>query len=143
MIKAMIKLWWGITWRFYLVSLVIGAPVTILYALIEPTAFTIKVKPTFFYLLIALLMTLIGNLDRLNNFIWQSIVDIKFAKLITFSLAIVALISSLLNLLVAFNSTVDEYVEAKITIGIFSFLICPFVVAFFVKFKESELTNIN
>ena len=31
-----------------------------------------------------------------------------------------------------------NYVEAKKIIGIFTFLICPFLVAFIVKFKESE-----
>ena len=135
----MFKVWWGITWRFYLMCTVIGVPLVILSALVEPTEFTIKVKPTFFYLIFALLMTLIGNFDRLNNFIWQNIVDVRLSKLIAFSLAIAAFISSLLNLLIAFNASVDEYVEAKMTIFSYVFVICPILVAFIVKFKESEL----
>ena len=139
----MLKVWWGVTWRHFLIWVVIGTPVSLLYALIEPTAFTIKIKPTIFYLLIALLMTLIGMYERLNNFIWKNIVDIKFSKTISSYLAIFAIIPSILNLLLAFNLTVDAYVEAKMTIGAFAFLTCPFLVAFIVKFRESELTNIN
>ena len=42
-----------------------------------------------------------------------------------------------------FNLSVDDYVDAKISVGVFAFIICPLIIAFIVKFKESELTNIN
>ena len=140
----MLKVWWGVTWRFFLlVWLVLGLPVTLLYAFIVPTELSIVIKPTIIYLLIALLMALIGMYERLNNFIWGNIVDIKYAKTISSYLAIIAITASILNLLVYYNSLLDDYVEAKMTIGCFVFLICPFYIAFIVKFRESELTNIN
>ena len=75
----MLKVWWGVTWRFFLlVWLVLGLPVTLLYAFIVPTDLSIVIKPTIIYLLIALLMALIGMYERLNNFIWGNIVDIKY-----------------------------------------------------------------
>jgi hypothetical protein len=139
----MLRVWWGIAWRFFLVWLVIAIPVSLLYALIVPTAFSIIIKPTIGYLLIALLIALIGMYERLNYFIWKNIVDIKYAKTISSYLAIVAITASILNLLVGFNLSVDDYVDAKKSVGVFAFIICPFIIAFIVKFRESELTNIN
>ena len=139
----MLKVWWGIVWRYLLMWVVFAIPAMLLYSLIEPTEISIKVKPTVGYGLLAVLMLILRKFEVLNIFIWKRIVAEELALIVPMYLAILSFCSSALNLLLVFNVTTEEWVLAKMLIGFFMFFICPLVVAFIVKFKESELINID
>ena len=139
----MLKVWWGIVWRYLLMWVVFAIPAMLLYSLIEPTEISIKVKPTVGYGLLAVLMLILRKFEVLNIFIWKRIVAKELALIVPMYLAILYFCSSALNLLLVFNVTTEEWVLAKMLIGFFMFFICPLVVAFIVKFKESELIKID
>ena len=139
----MLKVWWGIVWRYLLMWVVFAIPAMLLYSLIEPTEISIKVKPTVGYGLLAVLMLILRKFEVLNIFIWKRIVAKELALIVPMYLAILSFCSSALNLLLVFNVTTEEWVLAKMLIGFFMFFICPLVVAFIVKFKESELIKID
>ena len=137
----MLKLWWGICWRIIAIWVAFAIPIGLLYSLIEQTESTIKLKPTYIYLSLALVMLTLGKFRPLNSFIWRNIVHVNLMNTVAISIAALSAMSALLNFLLAYLATTETYINSKILLGFFMFIVSPFIVSFIIKFKEANSVN--
>ena len=139
----MLKIWWGTFWRLAVIWVVFSIPLMLLYSLIEPTDLSIKIKPTVFYLFIAFLMLLLSNLKKINVYVWKRIIPEAFAITITLIIAALAFLSSLLNLALIFSVSTEQWINAKMSLGLFMFVITPLIASIIINYKQSNDSDID
>ncbi len=122
----------------------VGMPLIFVFRLFEMTADIIKLKVSIIYFILAFLVFILSRQSKLNLFVWRRVVDKdSLVGIINLSVILSFLFGAIFNLLFAYLTSVDVYVDSKTQLAFFIFVLCPFFPAFLIKYKLSDQSPVG